>query len=161
MGVLVDTSAWVDAFRGSSHSVMKTVDRLLGGGEAVLCGVVEMELRQGMRTAERGKVLPLLEAVPYVEVQRDDWRLAGEEWASLRASGVTIPPSDCLVAAIAMRRELQLLTTDSHFEHFSKKLVLVPFGAATQDRKPGSAKGRISVSEDFDAPLPDELLKGF
>ena len=40
--------------------------------------------------------------------------------------------------------------------------VLVPLrGAAAQARKPGSAKGRIVVREDFDAPLPDELLKGF
>jgi len=38
---------------------------------------------------------------------------------------------------------------------------LVPLGAVTQDRKSGSAKGRITVREDFDAPLPDELLKGF
>lgn len=38
---------------------------------------------------------------------------------------------------------------------------LVPLGAATQDRKAGSARGRITVREDFDAPLPDELLKGF
>ena len=124
MRVLVDTSAWVDAFRGSSPSVMKAVDRLLASGDAVLCGVVEMELRQGLRPAERGKVLSLLEAVPYVEVQRDDWRLAGEEWAALRGSGITIPPSDCLVAAIAMRRDLKLLTTDKHFDHYAKKLHL-------------------------------------
>lgn len=39
--------------------------------------------------------------------------------------------------------------------------VLVPLGTAVHDRKPGSAKGRIAVREDFDAPLPDELLKGF
>lgn len=38
---------------------------------------------------------------------------------------------------------------------------LVPLGAAVQDRKPGSARGRIAVGADFDAPLPDEVLKGF
>ena len=40
--------------------------------------------------------------------------------------------------------------------------VLVPLGgAAAQARKPGSAKGRIVVREDFEAPLPDDLLRGF
>jgi len=40
--------------------------------------------------------------------------------------------------------------------------VLVPLGGlAAQARKPGSAKGRIVVREDFDDPLPGELLKGF
>jgi len=38
---------------------------------------------------------------------------------------------------------------------------LVPLGAATQDRTFGGARGRITVREDFDAPLPEELLKGF
>lgn len=38
---------------------------------------------------------------------------------------------------------------------------LVPLGAAAQDRTFGSARGRVTVSEDFDAPLPEDLLKGF
>ena len=38
---------------------------------------------------------------------------------------------------------------------------LVPLGPATQNRKPGSARGRIAMREDFDAALPDEVLKGF
>jgi prevent-host-death family protein len=38
---------------------------------------------------------------------------------------------------------------------------LVPLGAATQDRKPGSARGRLTVREDFDEPLPGKVLKGF
>ncbi|MDQ3781506.1 MAG: type II toxin-antitoxin system Phd/YefM family antitoxin [Actinomycetota bacterium] len=36
---------------------------------------------------------------------------------------------------------------------------LVPF--ATEPRRPGSGKGRITISDDFDAPLPDELLDAF
>jgi prevent-host-death family protein len=38
---------------------------------------------------------------------------------------------------------------------------LVPFGAAVQTRKPGSAKGKLSVGADFEAPLPEDLLRGF
>ena len=28
-------------------------------------------------------------------------------------------------------------------------------------RRPGSAKGKIRISADFDAPLPDDVLAGF
>ncbi len=28
-------------------------------------------------------------------------------------------------------------------------------------RKPGSLKGKIKISKDFDAPLPDEILEDF
>ncbi len=39
------------------------------------------------------------------------------------------------------------------------KLVPVVQGAAL--RSPGSARGKITLAEDFDAPLPDELLDAF
>jgi len=38
---------------------------------------------------------------------------------------------------------------------------LVPFKKPPGDRKPGSAKGKITMSDDFDAPLPDDILKEF
>jgi len=38
---------------------------------------------------------------------------------------------------------------------------LVPFEKPPGDRKPGSAKGKITMSDDFDAPLPDDILKEF
>jgi len=37
---------------------------------------------------------------------------------------------------------------------------LVPLAAPTR-RVPGGAEGAIVVHDDFDAPLPDELLRGF
>jgi prevent-host-death family protein len=39
--------------------------------------------------------------------------------------------------------------------------MLVPLGAAVQARKPGSARGKLTIRDDFDAPLPDDLLRGF
>ena len=33
---------------------------------------------------------------------------------------------------------------------------IVPFEKPAQNRKPGSAKGKIAVSDDFDAPLPSD-----
>jgi len=39
---------------------------------------------------------------------------------------------------------------------------LVPLEAAPgKKRKPGRLKGKIRIADDFDAPLPDELLKQF
>jgi len=38
---------------------------------------------------------------------------------------------------------------------------LVPFQKPCGDRVPGSAMGKISIAQDFDAPLPDDLLKAF
>ena len=38
---------------------------------------------------------------------------------------------------------------------------LLPVGPCAQDRVPGSARGRITISATFDAPLPDGLTTSF
>jgi prevent-host-death family protein len=38
---------------------------------------------------------------------------------------------------------------------------LVPFKPALKPRVPGSMKGKIWISEDFDAPLPPEMARAF
>jgi prevent-host-death family protein len=38
---------------------------------------------------------------------------------------------------------------------------LISAKSSTQPRKPGALKGQIWMSEDFDAPLPDDLLEAF
>jgi len=38
---------------------------------------------------------------------------------------------------------------------------LVPFGARATPRVPGLLEGQISIAEDFDAPLPDDIARAF
>ena len=38
---------------------------------------------------------------------------------------------------------------------------LLPFDAPPAPREPGMAKGQITIRDDFDAPLPEEVLRGF
>ncbi len=38
---------------------------------------------------------------------------------------------------------------------------LVPLGRPHQGRAPGGWQGKVRISEDFDAPLPDETLGAF
>jgi prevent-host-death family protein len=38
---------------------------------------------------------------------------------------------------------------------------LIPYTEETQVRRGGQFKGLIQISDDFDAPLPDEILKQF
>ena len=38
---------------------------------------------------------------------------------------------------------------------------LVPYGVPSQQRVPGTAKGKIWISEDLDEPLPEEILESF
>ena len=38
---------------------------------------------------------------------------------------------------------------------------LVPFEKPLKDRLPGSAKDKIIIADDFDAPLPEDIIKEF
>ena len=38
---------------------------------------------------------------------------------------------------------------------------LVPVDNKASRRAPGSARGRVVVADDFDAPLPEEILRDF
>lgn len=38
---------------------------------------------------------------------------------------------------------------------------IVPIERSTEDRAPGADRGRVEIAEDFDAPLPDDVLEQF
>lgn len=114
---LVDTSAWIAFFRGD-EPVAGLVDRALADGAAALCGVVELELREGLKLDERSHVLPLLGAATRIPIAEDDWAQAGDLLADLRRQGVTVPSTDGLIAHLALRHKVPLLENDAHFRHF-------------------------------------------
>jgi predicted nucleic acid-binding protein len=115
--VLIDTSAWVDAFRGLTPTISDTVENLLLNDMAVTCGPVIFEIRRGLREHERTRVLPLMEALHRLPFHEDDWAQAGELDARLRQDGLTVPPTDALIAHLCLRYDLPLLTLDSHFDN--------------------------------------------
>ncbi|MDP8256650.1 MAG: PIN domain-containing protein [Candidatus Alcyoniella australis] len=114
--VLIDTSAWIAALRGSERRIQRAVDGLLESDRALFCGVVEMELLHGLRPRERKTLLPLFEALPYVQLDREDWRSVGKLRGELRAKGKIIPATDALIAALCLRLGVQLLSLDKHFD---------------------------------------------
>ena len=118
--VLVDTSVWVDFFRNSEGVAGDLVDELIAEDRILLCGIVEMEIFQGIREKELSYVQSLFEPIRYVETTRDDFICAGKRWDGLRKKGVTIPPTDSLIAEICIRRNLPLLSLDVHFDYFQE-----------------------------------------
>lgn len=113
--VLVDTSAWVAFFRGEEPACARVVE-LVGAGRALRCGPVELELRQGLRRAEVADVLGLWAALPEVALDGPAFALAGDLLRDLREQGRSVPSIDALVAALALRHDVALLTLDGHFE---------------------------------------------
>ncbi len=114
--VLVDTSVWIDFFRNEQTRTGDLLDDLLEQDRVVLCGIVEMEIIQGLRDSDRSSVQSVLALLPFVETSRDDFIEAGRQWRALRRRGTTIPPTDSIIAAVARRHDLSLFALDVHFD---------------------------------------------
>jgi len=115
--VLVDTSVWVDFFQNPSASGNATLEGLIKGQNRVaICGIILQEILQGIRelnsfetTRQRLLFLPFLEAGREVHI------LAASLYRELRRNGITVPSTDVLIAAVAIRHGFQLMTGDKHF----------------------------------------------
>lgn len=115
LNILIDTSAWVEFFRGTSKTA-DAVAKLIEIGRASICGIIIYELIQGAKSGEEASHLSeVLSALHYIEMTSKLWTKAGNISASLRAKGITLPMSDLLIGAISLEYELEVLTLDTHF----------------------------------------------
>jgi predicted nucleic acid-binding protein len=60
--------------------------------------------------------------IPYVRNKQDIWRMAAENYAKLKAAGLTIPWNDILIASIAIEKNIPVYAHDKHFPAMSDKL---------------------------------------
>lgn len=114
--VLVDASVWIDFLQGRGD-VVAALNLLITSGRVVVCGQVLQEVLQGSRDVKAFEKLEDQMALWHAEVETpDDFIEAARVFARLRWRGVTIPPTDCLVAAVALRRRLLLYANDTDFD---------------------------------------------
>lgn len=118
--ILVDTSAWIDFFRGRDP-LAAAVDTLLEANEVALCGPVITELRRGLRSrADRTRVLPLLGGCHMLDQPPALWDEAGELGALLGRRGTAVKTLDLLIATYALSHGVALLTRDADFERIRR-----------------------------------------
>jgi predicted nucleic acid-binding protein len=118
--ILVDTSAWVEFFRGRGELALR-VDELLLEDEVALCGPILTELRRGLRSPqERKKVLPLLAGCHTLDSPSDVWSEAGDLGYYLARRGCSASTLDLLIAVHSLAHSVPLLTRDSDFSSMRK-----------------------------------------
>jgi predicted nucleic acid-binding protein len=115
-GTLVDTSVWIDFFRGVP-SIKIALEKLLAKDEIFTAGPIVYELLQGVRLPEEKKqVKEALLATNYLEITFNDWEEAALLSSTLRAQGITLPMTDILIGFLAKVRNLEVISFDPHFD---------------------------------------------
>ena len=116
--VLIDTSVWIEFLKGKNKDIVDKVKALILANRALLCGVVISELLVGVRKKkERDVLAKALGAIQYVEADKDTWILAGELGEDLSSKGINIPLTDLIIAALALKNDYKVFTSDPHFTH--------------------------------------------
>ncbi|MFN5078568.1 MAG: PIN domain-containing protein [Planctomyces sp.] len=115
--VLIDTCIWVGFFNRAQSTERMTVDPLLDDDRAAITGMVLAEILQGFRRDDQADwVASSLKGLHALEPTWDDWRFVAKLGRQLIASGHRLPLTDLAIAAIALRNDCFVLTTDPHFD---------------------------------------------
>ena len=140
MTLLVDTSVWSLALRrdveATEPEVQELKDALYGAEVVVTTGLVLQELLQGFSGAKaKTQIVERFSALPLLQPDRDDHIGAAALRSSCRQSGVQIGTIDALLAQLAIRHDLTLLTADKDFTHAAKHCALRVWPAKARTKR--------------------------
>lgn len=125
--VIVDTTVWVDYFRGVRNAETDWLDAELDGQRLGIMDLIICEVLQGVRDdAAATEVERLLLKLHVFEIGGVELaREAARNYRTLRSRGHTVRKTiDCLIATFCVREQHSLLHRDRDFDPFEQFLEL-------------------------------------
>jgi predicted nucleic acid-binding protein len=123
----VDTSVWIDYFRGSITAQTEILDRLLGSEPLAIGDLILTEVLQGFAgDRDFNAARKMLTSLTVVELGGQEVAIqAARNFRSLRKLGVTIRKTiDTVIATRCIESGYRLLHADRDFDPFVKHLGL-------------------------------------
>lgn len=125
--ILVDSSVWIDYFRGDATPGTTALDDMLGREQVIVGDLILAEILQGFDTeAQAARAERLLGSLETIELGgRDAAVAAAASFRALRRAGVTVRKTiDTLIASCCIREGHVLLHNDRDFDAFETHLGL-------------------------------------
>ena len=125
--ILVDSTVWIDYFRGIETPQVERLDHLLGREELAIGDLILVEVLQGFDDArEFGQAKRALESLIPVDLGGHSLALkAAQNYRALRKRGITVRKTiDTVIATRCIEDGLTLLHNDRDFEPFVEHLGL-------------------------------------
>jgi len=130
---LIDSSVWIDYFRGVATPQFDRLDNLLGAEPLATGDLMLAEVLQGFDSDRSfNSALRLLTTLSVVDIGGADIAVqAARNFRTLRAHGVTVRKTiDTLIATRCIESGFRLLYSDRDFDPFVEHLGLVSVMAA-------------------------------
>jgi predicted nucleic acid-binding protein len=125
--ILVDSSVWVDYFRGVDTAEADKLDTFLGVEQIITGDLILTEVLQGFiseREFNQGR--KLLASLPMIPLVGEEIAVqAARNFRKLRILGITIRKTiDTLIATSCIEKNISLLYSDRDFDPFVQHLGL-------------------------------------
>lgn len=125
--ILVDSSVWIDYFRGTITPETETLDALLGSEPVATGDLILTEVLQGFGSnREFNQAKRLLTSLEVVELGGQEIAIqAAKNFRDLRARGISVRKTiDTVIATRCIESDFALLFSDRDFEPFVQYLGL-------------------------------------
>lgn len=125
--ILVDSSVWIDYFRGTATPQTDKLDGLLGSEPIATGDLILAEVLQGFASdRDFNQARKLMTSLVVVDLAgRDIAVLAAKNFRALRARGVTVRKTiDTIIATRCIENRMALLYSDRDFDPFVEHLGL-------------------------------------
>jgi hypothetical protein len=125
--ILVDSSVWIDYFRGITTTATDRLDALLGTAPVATGDLILTEVLQGFITdRDFNQARKLFESLDVIELGGRDVAIqAARNFRALRALGVTVRKTiETIIATRCIQGDLALLYSDRDFDPFVEHLGL-------------------------------------
>jgi predicted nucleic acid-binding protein len=108
--ILVDTSVIIGYLKKPDPKVLS----LFQAHQAAVCGITRAEVLHGARNpADRQRLLTQLNIFAQVAIPDSIWDAVGDALAAFRASGLTVPFPDAVLACVAIAYGMEFWTRTS------------------------------------------------
>ncbi len=123
---LVDTSAWIHALRKDSILLIRErIAQLLSIESITITDMIKLELLGGTKTEkEFSRLKKRLDSIDTIPINSSVWDESFNLAFKLRRHGITVPYTDILIAACALKSGAVLLHSDAHFEMIAERSAL-------------------------------------
>jgi predicted nucleic acid-binding protein len=119
--ILIDTSVWIEYFRGKSTGLTNYVTEIAKSSEICVPRIVLAELLQGAKSEKEISVIEkFMDAFTILDQTDRTWFNAGKLSYELKKKGKNISLADCYIAVIAQENNCAVLTFDQHFNDIRK-----------------------------------------
>jgi len=122
---LVDTSVWIDYFRGNNNELSDVIDQLIDEDRIFINGIIKCELLVGTKTRkEYNSINGTLDCINWLELDGSVFAEISKVGFKLKREGISVPLSDLIIAVQANLNNHILIENNKHYKIINQILPL-------------------------------------